>query len=94
MTTQTASKIITFDNILFATDFSKQSNFALPFALSIAHKYGSRIFATHVLAPPPLGNFPPIEIQALASPSGSAHPRGGAWAAPGRDSPRDPAEKR
>jgi nucleotide-binding universal stress UspA family protein len=67
MTTQTASKIITFDNILFATDFSKQSNFALPFALSIAHKYGSRIFATHVLAPPPLGNFPPIEIQALAA---------------------------
>src|SRR5579863_5563940 len=67
MTTQTASKIVTFDNILFATDFSKQSNIALPFALSIAHRYGSKIFAAHVLAPPPLGNFPPIEVQALAA---------------------------
>jgi nucleotide-binding universal stress UspA family protein len=67
MKTQTASKIVTFDNILFATDFSKQSNIALPFALSIAHKYGSKIFAAHVLAPPPLGNFPTIEVQALAA---------------------------
>jgi nucleotide-binding universal stress UspA family protein len=67
MTTQTASKIVTFDNILFATDFSKQSNIALPFALSVAHKYGSRIIAVHVLAPPPLGNFPTIEVQALAA---------------------------
>lgn len=65
MRTQTASKIVTFDNILFATDFSKQSNIALPFALSIAHKYGSKIFATHVISPPPLGNFPTIEVQAL-----------------------------
>ena len=67
MTTQAASKIITFDNILFATDFSKESNVALPFALSIAHKYGSKIFAVHVIAPPPLGNFPTIEVQALAA---------------------------
>ncbi|MGA7793868.1 MAG: universal stress protein [Candidatus Acidiferrales bacterium] len=67
MTTQTSSKIVTFDNILFATDFSKESNIALPFALSIAHKYGSKIFAVHVLAPPPLGNFPTIEVQALAA---------------------------
>ena len=67
MKTQTTSSAITFDNILFATDFSKQSNVALPFALSIAHKYGSKIFATHVLTPPPLGNFPTIEVQALAA---------------------------
>jgi nucleotide-binding universal stress UspA family protein len=67
MTTQTASRIITFDNILFATDFSKQSNVALPFALSIAHKYASKIHAVHVLAPPPLGNFPTIEVQALSA---------------------------
>jgi len=67
MTTQTISKVITFDNILFATDFSKQSNVALPYALSIAHKYGSKVFAAHVLAPPPLGNFPTIEVQALAA---------------------------
>lgn len=67
MKTQTMSSAITFDNILFATDFSKQSDVALPFALSIAHKYGSKIFATHVLTPPPLGNFPTIEVQALAA---------------------------
>src|SRR5579863_490385 len=67
MTTQTMSKLVTFGNILFATDFSKQSNIALPFALSIAHKFGSKIFAAHVLAPPPLGNFPTIEVQALAA---------------------------
>src|SRR5579862_9442520 len=67
MTTQTVSKAITFDNVLFATDFSKQSDSALPYALSIAHKYGSKIFATHVLTPPPLGNFPTIEVQALAA---------------------------
>jgi len=67
MTTQTAIKTVTFDNILFATDFSKQSNVALPFALSIAHKYGSKMIAAHVLAPPPLRNFPTIEVQALAA---------------------------
>ena len=67
MTTQTMSKVISFDNILFATDFSKQSNTALPFALSIAHKYASKIFAVHVIAPPPLGNFPTIEVQELAA---------------------------
>jgi nucleotide-binding universal stress UspA family protein len=67
MTTQAAPRVVAFDNILFATDFSRQSNAALPYALSIAHKYGSRIHAAHVLAPPPFGNFPPIEVQALAA---------------------------
>lgn len=67
MKTQAASKLITFDTILFATDFSRQSKAALPFALSIAHKYGSKIFATHVLAPPPLGSIATIEGQALAA---------------------------
>jgi len=67
MGTQSASKAIVFDNILFATDFSKRSNEALPFALSISHKYGSRVFAVHVIAPPPLENFPTMEVQALAA---------------------------
>jgi len=67
MTSATTTKVITFDNILFATDFSRQSNAALPFALSIAHKYGSRIFAVHVIPPPPLGNFPTVEVQALGA---------------------------
>jgi nucleotide-binding universal stress UspA family protein len=67
MTTQVAQKIITFDNILYATDFSRQSNIALPFALSIAHKYGSRLLALHVLTPPPLDNIKTIEVQALGA---------------------------
>ncbi len=67
MTTQSASKIITLDNILFATDFSKHSDVALPFALSIAHKYGSKVFAAHVISPPPLGNFPTMEVQELGA---------------------------
>lgn len=67
METQTTSKIIAFDNLLFATDFSKRSSDALPFALSIAHKYGSTIFAVHVVAPPPLGNLPVMELQALTA---------------------------
>jgi len=69
MATMTMSKVITFSNILFATDFSRQSSVALPYAVSIAHKYGSKIYAAHVLAPPPLGNFPTIEVQALAAQS-------------------------
>lgn len=61
------AKIISLENILFATDFSKTSSAALPFALSIARKYGSKIIAAHVIPPSPLGNFPPIEVQALAA---------------------------
>jgi len=61
------TKAIVFTNILFATDFSKQSSTALPFALSIAHKYGSKIFAAHVITPPALGNLTMIEVQALAA---------------------------
>ena len=67
MATQATAKIIAFDNILFATDFSKRSSAALPFALSIAHKYGSMIFAVHVVAPPPLGTSPTLEGQTLAA---------------------------
>jgi len=39
-------------NILFATDFSMRSNLALPYAISIAGKYGSKIFAAHVVDHP------------------------------------------
>ncbi len=68
MTTQVESKRIAVENVLFATDFSKYSNEALPFALSIARKYGSKILALHVISPPPLGNFPPtIEMQEIAA---------------------------
>jgi nucleotide-binding universal stress UspA family protein len=61
------SKRVSFDNILFATDFSRHSNVALPFVLSIAHKYNSRVIAVHVIPPPPLGNFPTIGVQAITA---------------------------
>lgn len=65
MTVQIASTTSTFKKILYATDFSKQSNIALPFALSIAHKYGSKLLAVHVVTPPPLDKLELIEVQAL-----------------------------
>lgn len=40
------------NNILFPTDFSLQSNLALSYAISIAGKYGSKIFAAHVVDHP------------------------------------------
>lgn len=58
MTTQVEAKQISVENVLFATDFSKYSNEALPFALSIARKYGAKILALHVISPPPLGISP------------------------------------
>lgn len=41
--------------ILFATDFSKYSDAAFPFALALARKYESKLCAVHVLP----GNYPP-----------------------------------
>jgi len=49
-----ASSPVLVSNILFATDFSHQSNLALPYAVSVARKYGAKIYALHVL-PEPLG---------------------------------------
>lgn len=49
MHTVEAGKRITLENVLFATDFSVCSNAALPYAMSIARRHGSTIFATHVL---------------------------------------------
>lgn len=37
-------------NVLFATDFSPYSNAALPYALAVAHQYGVKLFAAHVLS--------------------------------------------
>ena len=44
---------ISMKNILFATDFSEKSAVALTYAQPIARKYGSHLFAAHVL--PDLG---------------------------------------
>jgi nucleotide-binding universal stress UspA family protein len=42
-----------FEKILFATDFSKLSLAALPYAQTIAEKHGSRLFVAHVIPFPP-----------------------------------------
>jgi nucleotide-binding universal stress UspA family protein len=46
--TLSAQSSISLANILFATDFSRQSSLALKHALPIARKYGSKIYAAHV----------------------------------------------
>jgi nucleotide-binding universal stress UspA family protein len=55
-----ASAQVSFKNILLPTDFSKCSSAAMPYALSIARKYGSKLFVTHVTPyplPAPRGSW-------------------------------------
>jgi nucleotide-binding universal stress UspA family protein len=62
------SKRVSFENILFATDFSSHSDAALPYALSIARKYGSKIFPVHVVCLSPFPNSAPtLALQAIAA---------------------------
>ena len=46
--------LVSIKQILFATDFSRPSDRALPYALAIAEKYGAKLFAAHI-APEPIG---------------------------------------
>ena len=68
MQKQVAAARVPLKNILYATDFSGHSNAALPYALSIARKYGSKVFAVHVVS---LSLFPSssptIALQAMAA---------------------------
>jgi len=43
---------VSFENILVPTDFSHCSYAAISYALSIARKYGSKLFVTHVMSYP------------------------------------------
>jgi nucleotide-binding universal stress UspA family protein len=47
-------------NILYATDFSRFSVGAFPYALALARKFGSKVFAVHVI-PTPAYPHPPLE---------------------------------
>lgn len=49
MRTVEAGRRIALKNILFATDFSSCSNAALPYALSVARRYGATLYAAHVM---------------------------------------------
>jgi nucleotide-binding universal stress UspA family protein len=65
---QVASKRVSLESILYATDLSRPSAEALPYALSIARKYGSTIFAVHVISSPAFLVSPPtVELQAIAA---------------------------
>jgi len=60
MPTLQASLRVSFNNILFPTDFSEASDAALPYARAFAKLYGSKIFLTHAVTPhPPV--FLPME---------------------------------
>jgi nucleotide-binding universal stress UspA family protein len=60
MPTLQASLRVSFNNILFPTDFSNASVAALPYAQAFAKIYGSKIFVIHAVTPhPPV--FLPLE---------------------------------
>jgi nucleotide-binding universal stress UspA family protein len=68
MQTLAIAKRVSFENILYATDFSSHSAAALPYALSIARKYGSKVFAVHVISLSPFPNSAPtLALQAIAA---------------------------
>lgn len=53
MTTATSGVQIELKDLLYLTDFSEPSEAALPFAATIASRYGARIHALHVVLPVP-----------------------------------------
>jgi len=63
-TVRTAAHV-TFENILFATDFSTQSERALQFAMAIAKYHAAKILVVHAAAPEPLYAVPmePIPLE-------------------------------
>lgn len=68
MATEVVAKRVSLDHVLYATDFSRYSQNALPFVLSIARKYGSTISAVHVIPSMIPGSFTPtMELQAMAA---------------------------
>jgi len=53
MATLEAGARISVKNIVYLTDFSECSHAAFPFVASIAHHYGAKVYALHVLTPKP-----------------------------------------
>lgn len=66
METVNIDRRISLKNILYATDFSRYSDAALPFALSLARKYKSTVFAAHIISLSPFPKFAPTQaLQAI-----------------------------
>jgi nucleotide-binding universal stress UspA family protein len=62
----TAAKTrISLKNILYATDFSSVAEAAAPYAVELALRYGSKVFAVHVRAPQATGLVPPESWQVV-----------------------------
>lgn len=59
MGTVEAGARVTPKNILYLTDFSGPSEAALPFARAIAHEYGAKVYALHVLTLVPMAYATP-----------------------------------
>jgi nucleotide-binding universal stress UspA family protein len=53
---------IRLKRILFATDFSRTSAMALPYAAAFARRFGSFIYVTHVIPPEAYAHIPPGQL--------------------------------
>lgn len=66
--TETASAQAAIARVLYATDFSQQAATALPYAVTIARKYGATLLPVHVVSPGPLpADFPSQSWQAVVA---------------------------
>ena len=69
MHTIQTNKRILLNNVLFATDFSKSSKAALPYAIALARQYDAKVFMAHAIAPEPHLSVPLDPLPANADPS-------------------------
>jgi nucleotide-binding universal stress UspA family protein len=60
MATSQANIAASFKTILFATDFSTASQAALPFVLSLAHHFDSKVIAAHAIPIEPMVGMTPV----------------------------------
>jgi len=66
MKPSTVSGRLTFKHILYATDLSFAAEKALPYAMEIAQRYGSRIYAVHAVEPEVYPLVPPTAWPTMA----------------------------
>jgi nucleotide-binding universal stress UspA family protein len=71
MKAQFTSPAVRLENVLYATDFNVPSKVALPYALSVARRHGSKVYVVHVInlspfsSPGPTVALRAIEAQAI-----------------------------
>jgi nucleotide-binding universal stress UspA family protein len=68
MATKTVPAQVRFENILYATDFSGHSHSALPYVLSMARNYDSRVFVANIISLFPFSHTAPTQaLQAMTA---------------------------